>query len=538
MSIIDKTKFDFSVAATSSEAAGQTAVVRNETSTTVLHVALKSPEAWIDVYPAEFALAPRSAQTVAIRLAPENSRDALVPASVKLFGQFLHVNANETGHVPPDVSIDLKIVPPAANCPICGTLLPEQARECKRCGERIRLCPVCAAPNTWVARTCRLNGSHVIRTEVDWLTSPGGDSVHGAPATIKLGPQLARKWSLPTFAPTRAADIYEWSAPLAAFGMLFASAIDTVGNRSFVQAFEMATGAALWDLELPDPKGVYPDRGSMALSTDGILYVATLGGHVTAIDAVRGTLKWSEKFAGTVYGGAVIPTSSNGKSGELLLVPIGDSLTIINRLNGKEIRRHELGARLDTAPCASNVAAYVADEDGIVIALDLGDGRELWRATLDGAFDAAPILRDGVLYAATMSGTVYALDASTGAERWQSRATVKPVAVSPALSADGLLYVAADDGSLHIIAADTGNLVRSRKLSNAPLRNSPVTGGGTVFLGADDGNIYSVDADYGVHLAYETSAGSRIAGAGLAMYGNLIAFSSTNGVLYVLEAKS
>jgi outer membrane protein assembly factor BamB len=312
--------------------------------------------------------------------------------------------------------------------------------------------------------------------------------------------------------------------------MVFASAIDTTGSRAFVQAFEIRTGAALWDLELPDPKGIYPDRGAMALSIDGILYAASLGGHVTAVDAIRGTLKWSEQFSGAAYGGAVVVD-------DLLLAPFGDALVWIDRLTGKERGRYQLGDRLDTAPCASSTAAYVAGEDGVVCAVELASGHELWKVTLDGAFDAAPILRDGVLYAATMSGSVYALDATTGAVRWQSRATVKPIAVSPAVSADGLLYVAADDGSIHIIAADSGNLVRSRKLSNAPLRSSPVCSGNTVFAGADDGNIYSIDADYNVNLAYETTSGARIASAGLALYGDLLVFAATNGVLYVLEAK-
>ena len=542
MPIIDKTKFDFSTVAKSTGADGQTALVRNDTSTTVLHVALRTPAPWIDVYPAEFALAPQSAQTIAIRLAPNKSRDALVPSAVKLYGQYLHVNANETGHVPADVSLDLAVIPPVAECPTCGSALPEQARECRRCGERIRLCPVCAAPNTWVARVCRLDHAHVIRSETDWLTSPGGDRAHTALSTAAVGAQLSRKWSLPTFAPTRAAEIVEWSAPLAAFGMLFAAAIDTTGVRSFVQAFEIVTGAALWDLELSDPKGIYPDRGSMALSVDGVLYAATLGGHVTAIDAIRGTLKWSEQMRGGAYGGVVV-------SGDLLLVPLDNTLALIDRRTGKEVRRHEFAARLDSAPCAGGSLVYVAGDDGVVRALSLSTGDEVWSANLDGpvsvtqgassptsAFDAAPLLHDGTLYVATMAGSVAALDAATGAERWRSRATVKPIAAAPALSPDGLLYVPADDGSLHIIAADSGKLVRTRKLTSAPLRNSPVCGLGAVFAGADDGNIYALDSDYGVHLAYETTSGARISGPGLALYGTLLAFTATNGVLYVLDA--
>ena len=46
-----------------------------------------------------------------------------------------------------------------------------------------------------------------------------------------------------------------------------------------------------------------------------------------------------------------------------------------------------------------------------------------------------------------MAGTVYALDAATGGVRWRTTATARPIAVTPALSADGLLFVAADEGS-------------------------------------------------------------------------------------------
>jgi outer membrane protein assembly factor BamB len=61
--------------------------------------------------------------------------------------------------------------------------------------------------------------------------------------------------------------------------------------------------------------------------------------------------------------------------------------------------------------------------------------------------------------------------------------------------------------------------------------------GNTLFAGADDGNIYALDADYNVHLAYETTSGARISGAGLALYGDLLTFVATNGVWYVLQAQ-
>ena len=84
--------------------------------------------------------------------------------------------------------------------------------------------------------------------------------------------------------------------------------------------------------------------------------------------------------------------------------------------------------------------------------------------------------------------------------------------------------------------SQTGNLIRSRRVSGSPLRCAPVCAGHTVFAGADDGNVYSLDADYAVLRAYETSPGTRLATAGLALYGDTLVCAATNGVLYVLQA--
>ena len=404
-------------------------------------------------------------------------------------------------------------------------------KECRRCGERIRLCPVCGTPNTWLARVCRRSAAHVLRTETDWRMSPGGDASHGVALTLPLGGHLARRWSSPSFPVSRAEDVAEWSAPLAAFGMVIASAIEPGLGRATVQAFELATGAALWEFDLPDPKGIYPDRGAMALSEEGMLYAATLGGAVVALDAIRGTRRWEARVPGTVYGGVTVAE-------DWLLVPSGETICVLNRLTGTLERTLPLGGRLDTAPAVADDVAFATCEDGHVYAFALASGERLWKTLTDGPFDAAPLVRDGHVYAATMAGTVYALDAATGAVQWRTSVSSRPVAVTPALSADGLLFVAADDGFLHVIAAETGNLIRSRRVSGAPLRAAPVCSGHTVFVGADDGNLYTLDADYAVQRAYETTPGARLATAGPALSGDTLICAATNGVLYVFRATS
>ena len=529
MPLLDITEFDFSQehVREDGQAARRVAVVRNPDARAVLHVGVKVSVPWLDVYPAEFALAPQEAQTVTAELRPERARNAaLAAATVSVLGQFIEIGLGES---PPDVGVEIGVVPPLATCPNCGAELPDGARECRRCGERIRLCPLCGTPNTWIARVCRRSPAHILRTETDWRMSPGGDAGRGVAPETPLGVHLARRWSAPSFPVSRAEDVIEWSAPLAAFGLVVASAIEPNLERATIQAFELATGAALWEFDLPDPKGIYPDRGAMALSEDGLLYAATLGGSVVALDAIRGTRRWESRVPGTVYGGVTV-------MGGRLLVPSGNALCVLDRATGALQQTLPLGGRLDTAPAATAATAFVTCDDGLVYAFALASGELLWKTAADGPFDAAPILRGEVVYAATMAGTVYALDAATGRVTWQTSVSSRAVAVTPALSVDGLLFVAADDGFLHVIAAETGNLIRSRRVSGSPLRSAPVCSGHTVFVGADDGSVYALDADYNVQRAYETTPGARVASAGLALYGDTLVCAATNGVLYVLRA--
>lgn len=532
MPVLDVTQFDFSQehALDSGRVARRVATVRNPDARAVLHVGVRSPVPWLELYPTEFALAPQSAQALVAELRPDRAgHQALAPTQVSLFGQFISLDAADAEALPPDVAVQIAVVPPIAACPHCAADLPEGARECRRCGERIRLCPVCGTPNTWLAKVCRLNPAHVLRAETDWLASPGGDATHTIAPALPLGAHLARRWSFPAFPPPRDAPTWEWSAPLAAFGMVIASAIDTAMGRATIQAFELTTGATLWDFDLPDPKGLYPDRGAPALSEDGTLYAATLGGHVVALDAIRGTRRWGATVEGAVYGGVSV-------ADDFLLVPAGSALCVLNRANGALVRSIPLGGRLDTAPAYADGVAFVTCDDASVSAYTLRPCEERWKTPSDGPFDAAPLVAGGIVYAASIAGTVYALDAATGAIQWQTHVTPRGVATAPALSADGLLFVAADDGFVHVIAANSGNLIRSRRVSGSPLRCAPVCSGQTVFVGADDGSIYALDADYAVQRAYETTPGARLAGAGAALYGDTLAFTATNGVLYVLRA--
>jgi len=538
VAVLDTTQLDFSRARLPGEAgtrapdagpARKAIVVTNPDRSAVLHVGLRPSVPWLEVYPPEFALAPGEAQRVMAEMHPERAGDrAMAPATLAVFGQYIAVASARAGSLPADIHLAIAVIPPISDCPTCGTGLPEGAQECRRCGERIRLCPVCATPNTWIARRCRNGPAHVIRTEIDWLLTPGGDAAHALPCRSRASASLARRWSFPSFPPTRSSDILEWSAPLAAFGMVIAAAIDSTRERVPVFAMALENGTPLWELELSDSRGLYPDRGGMALSEDGMLYAATLGGAITAIDAIRGTLKWTASVTGSVYGALTV-------TGTRLLVPADNFLHVFDRTSGKPVGRLEVPGRLDTAPSASAEIVIAVGDGGAAVAYSLRDLRLLWKTPLGADFNAAPVIHGDSVLLATLGGEIICLSVKSGAILWQVRASTRPLGATPAVSEDGLLYAGADDGQIHIVAIGSGHLIRSRRVSETPIRCAPIACGNTVIIGADDGSLYSLAPDYAVTRLYETTPGSRISCAGLALYGDDVIVTATNGVLYVLR---
>lgn len=532
MRVIDAQAFDFSERMVlPKDALRLTATVANEHQNAILHVGFKSNPRWLHVFPLEFALAPGAHQVVEVTLTPHLADGSpLTPTVLTLYGQFLAVNPNAAELLPNDVEIQIPVLPPLATCPGCDAELPDGSRECRKCGERIRLCPICATPNSWLVTNCRLNPDHVLRWQADWLTSPGGNAAHDIPINSTINPVLARLWSSPTYPPRDKSGAWEWCAPIASFGMAICSAIDSSRGASSIHAFEIETGSPLWDFDLPDSKGVYPDRGSLTINpSDGMVIAATLAGNVVALDSIRGTLKWLRALDGEIYGGLICDQTQ-------VYVPRVGNLTALNRQTGDVIWQHALDGRLDTAPTLSADRVIVATDDGTVTACSIADGRTCWQQTLNGEYNASPIAIGDQIVVCNMLGEVHSLSRENGAVTWRAKASTQAISVTPGASHDGLLYVAADDGFVHVMSAGTGNIIRSRRISASPLRTSPVVAGHTVLLGADDGCIYSLDSDYNVQRVYETTAGARINGAGLCLYGDIVVFSCTNGVTYALRS--
>jgi outer membrane protein assembly factor BamB len=356
----------------------------------------------------------------------------------------------------------------------------------------------------------------------------GGDATHTGSVPEKVLPTLIRRWSFPSVPPSRREAALIWSAPVAAYGLVAASAATNDGEAHLF-AFDAVNGAPLWDAyALPDP--VYPDRGGCALAA-GRLYAATVEGGCVCLDVQRGTRLWETRIRGRVYGSVTVAREHDA----VLVAAIHEGagiLYFLDAVSGKTLREVSLPGPSDTAPAFADGLVFIHDDSGTLSAIDVTSGTVQWSVNCGAGFDSAPVIRDGFVFSLTGAGTAWCHEAATGTQIWQMAVTNAPFSGTPAH--DGtLLYMPANDG-LHLFSAVAGKPVRRYPLK-MPIRSAPVVMGGTLFFGATDGNIYAAASGRPLDRAYETSGiGAQFVAAPAFSDGTFFVVS-TNGVLYALS---
>ncbi len=511
----------------------------------VLHIRLSVPaelKDWLQITPGEIALGPGEAQTALVTADADKARAALrlgasPLAPLTLSYQRLFPSAR--GQAPSPTGTDIVTLRlPLAACPHCARIVDENLSDgipdvCPYCFERLRPCPVCGAPNSWLARRCILDDAHVIRESPDWGMLGGGTEASGYRQT-RVPPTLSRRWSYPSVPTVRRDAQLAWSAPVAAYGLVAASASTTEGE-THLYAFDVLKGAPLWEpYPLPDP--VYPERGGPALA-DGNLFAATVEGTVLCLDALRGTRVWEAALPpGARVFGAVLPVTLGER--KLLYVPAAlqgvanGVLYALDARTGNAAWAADLPGPPDVAPAFANNRVFIHDDNGNLSALDALTGAVLWRALCGAGFDAAPVVTGNFVYSATAKGVALCHRCDTGALVWTLAVTNAPFSGTPAC--DGtLLYLPAGDG-LHIVSVGAGKAVK-RLPSQRPIRSAPVVSGNTLFYGSTDGNVYASEAGRGVEAAYQTGGvGSQIIAAP-ALADDALFVTATNGALYALS---
>ena len=212
---------------------------------------------------------------------------------------------------------------------------------------------------------------------------------------------------------------------------------------------------------------------------------------------------------------------------------------------------------LEFPPAIAYGRAYIANNPGVLSAVQTATGRASWRFRSGRCTAASPAVADGVVYMAFLNlrrpgrepcnaspgtpglnGEVVALDARTGKLRW--RRVVGPTETSP-LVAGGLVYVGDWTGAVYALGAKTGRTVWTYRTGGEVKGGFALTGR-RLFVGSYDHHLYALNARTG-KLIWRASAQERLGSRGTfystpaAAYGRVY-IGSTDGKVYSFGAQS
>ena len=182
-------------------------------------------------------------------------------------------------------------------------------------------------------------------------------------------------------------------------------------------------------------------------SFNDIVVVQESGSTVTVMDAVNGSVKWSNSVAGPLTRFVAIERHEDQSRGDCILAISESDIYFLNAATGNQITRQRIDKVVNTAPVMLNDAAVFGTPSGEVLAQSFSSGMKAWGLGTQSSISADPVIVNGQVCVVTQSGAVVFLDAASGAINARSR-LFGGSETNPVVSG-GLVIVASTDQSLY-----------------------------------------------------------------------------------------
>jgi len=151
--------------------------------------------------------------------------------------------------------------------------------------------------------------------------------------------------------------------------------------------------------------------GSAPVVHDGMMYIGSRDGDVSAVTASGGSEEWVVEFSQPVNGLSM-------RDGRLYAALEANSVAQIDTA-GRTRWQANLDSGAASTPAVAGDLVYVGLRDDAFVALDREEGLEQWRFDdVDDPFTASPVVVGATVYVANQGGGVYALDAESGELEW------------------------------------------------------------------------------------------------------------------------
>lgn len=285
------------------------------------------------------------------------------------------------------------------------------------------------------------------------------------------------------------------SQPAVSDGILYLSLQDHNSDDQ-IYALDATSGDRLWQFEL----GGHLEESSWEIAGD-TLYVGTPDGHMNALNAASGAIRWRHATDAELFNVPVV-------AGDAVYFGASDDVFYaLDAASGDLLWRMESGNILGAHPTVVEGVVYLGTQAGYLYALDAAGGEKLWRFNADGSL-SSPAVVEGVVYVGSTDGFVYALDAETGETVWQRYFPLGGKHhINLAVSEDGweeivfsyftpsviegVLYLAMEDGSAYALDAATGDSLWRYKTGDY-IYSPPAVADGVVYVGSVDGYLYAL----------------------------------------------
>jgi outer membrane protein assembly factor BamB len=277
------------------------------------------------------------------------------------------------------------------------------------------------------------------------------------------------------------------------------------------------------------------------------VYVGADDGTFYALDAQRGTTRWSYKGKGAIERGAAFG-GTGVASGLVYVATAADRLFALEAATGKWRWQYERetpeGFTIHgySGPRLSGAHVFAGFADGFLVSLAAGTGEVQWARSLAAAsdqfvdVDATPALLTlpgapgDVLFTSSYSGGLYAVDARDGNTRWrlgtEGVGTVTPY--------NDRLYFAAPRQGLHAVDLE-GHVVWRQGLTEAGDLTAPVVVGRYLIFSGSRAGLFIVDRENGDLLELFNPGQGICAAPTIDLDSHRLYVLSNGGTLYALD---
>lgn len=267
------------------------------------------------------------------------------------------------------------------------------------------------------------------------------------------------------------------------------------------------SGGVAWSIDLTPTSDKQEDATGGGLAYhNGVLYVSSGFGLLTALDATSGQIRWQQELEATGSGN---PTVRDG----LIYLVAGDDTgwavrtddgRIAWQLSGVPSVGNVLGA---PAPALTSDLAIFAFGSGDLTATFRKGGLRRWNASVSGQrtgraaalisdVTGAPVVSGSRVYAGNHSGRTVAFDTVSGERIW----TANEGALGPVWPAGDSIFQVTDRNQLMRVSASDGSPVwavdlpgflndKSKRRGPVYVHYGPILAGGRIIVASNDGYL-------------------------------------------------